>query len=148
MAEIPRYVIDASIAAKWHLKDEEHSSYALAVLNDFQEGRVELIAPRFIRYEVASAIFKAVRRQRLPIGWAYESVQAIDSWGVHLTIEDSLYYACDRAYWLGASLYDGIYVATAISAGCPLLSADDHLRRASAGKYVFYTWIADYKSPA
>ena len=63
MAEIPRYVVDASVATTWHLKDplERHVALAEQVLRDFQEARIELLAPDHIRYEVGSAILNATR---------------------------------------------------------------------------------------
>ena len=148
MADVPRYVIDASVVVKWHLSDEEHAAEALTILSDFQEGRIELLAPQLLRYEVASAIFKQMRRGRLSIEWAVDSIKSMDTWGISLLEADPLEYAADRAHWLGSSFHDGIYVATAISAGIPLISADGALRRASANRYVFFTWIEDYRSPS
>ncbi len=44
MAEVPRYVLDASVAVKWHLDDEDHAEQALAVLADYESGRISLAA--------------------------------------------------------------------------------------------------------
>src|SRR5581483_11673040 len=41
----PCYVVDASVAAKWHLNDEELQAPAHALLIDYQDGRTRLIAP-------------------------------------------------------------------------------------------------------
>ncbi len=60
-----RYVIDASVAIKWHLRDEQFVDESDALLADMLDGSAVLIAPDHIRYEVASAIHTAVRMDRL-----------------------------------------------------------------------------------
>jgi predicted nucleic acid-binding protein len=59
MAE--RFVIDASVAAKWFLKDsfEDHVELAEEVLIDALAGGVELHAPRLMSYEVCRLLWKA-----------------------------------------------------------------------------------------
>lgn len=47
---MPRYVVDASVAAKWYF-EEEHSIEAARLLTD---DDVQLLAPDFIRLEVAA----------------------------------------------------------------------------------------------
>jgi hypothetical protein len=40
-----RLVIDASVALKWRLRDEEATSQADALLDDFLAGKLELLTP-------------------------------------------------------------------------------------------------------
>jgi excisionase family DNA binding protein len=56
MRDSSRYVVDASVAAKWDLNDEEYQDPAYALLIDYQEGRTQLIAPDHLRYEVANTL--------------------------------------------------------------------------------------------
>ena len=63
--ESPRFIIDASVVTKWHLRDEQYTEQADALLTEFRDGRVHLLAPDQIRYEVASAIRAALRTKRL-----------------------------------------------------------------------------------
>ena len=58
----PRYVVDASVVVKWHLRDERDGDAADYVLDQFREGRTRLVAPVHIRDEVSSAI-------RWPSAW-------------------------------------------------------------------------------
>lgn len=44
MAEVPALVVDATIAAKWHLKDEEFVREADLVKQDHLDGKVQLVA--------------------------------------------------------------------------------------------------------
>lgn len=65
--ELPQLVIDASIATKRHLRgsEEEFLPEADRIFDDFANGRVHLIAPDHIHYEVPAAIRNAVRNYRL-----------------------------------------------------------------------------------
>ena len=60
-----RLVIDASVALKWRLRDEEATSQADALLDDFLAGKLELLTPTLFDYEIANALRVAVTRQRL-----------------------------------------------------------------------------------
>ena len=54
-------VVDASVAAKWYLPDEDYADQASALLGHFRQGKIKLVAPEQIRYEVPSAITVATR---------------------------------------------------------------------------------------
>src|SRR5687767_8584463 len=56
-------VVDASVAAKWYLRDEEHREQANHLLARLSAGRAVLAAPVQIRYEIPSAIVAANRRR-------------------------------------------------------------------------------------
>jgi predicted nucleic acid-binding protein len=60
-----RTVIDASVALKWRLRDEEATQQADALLEDFLAGKLELLTPTLFDYEIANALRVAVTRQRL-----------------------------------------------------------------------------------
>ena len=55
------WVVDASVAAKWFLKDsyEDHVDLAEEVLIELLAGDVELHAPRLMTYEVCRLLWKA-----------------------------------------------------------------------------------------
>jgi predicted nucleic acid-binding protein len=59
-SRIPAYVVDASVAAKWYLPDEPDSWHAAMLLADFRDGKIRLLAPEQVRYEVPSAIRNAL----------------------------------------------------------------------------------------
>jgi predicted nucleic acid-binding protein len=58
---MPRYVLDASVAAKWYF-EEEHSAQAAKLLAD---ERFELVAPDFIYVEVAAVAWKRATRNEI-----------------------------------------------------------------------------------
>lgn len=64
-ASANRMVVDASVATKWHLKDEDHVVIAAEVLTDLVAGCLDLVAPTHLQYEVASALVVASNRSRV-----------------------------------------------------------------------------------
>ncbi len=88
MADVQLYVVDASVAAKWFLRDEDHVATSLRVREDFEDGLTRLIAPDFIRQEVASALSKAPRRvdrpKRPTYDQAWQSVLDFDALEIEL----------------------------------------------------------------
>lgn len=66
MVEVPRYVIDASVAIKWYLSDEQQIEAANRVREEFEQGSIRLLAPLQLQHEVASAILKATRNPHRP----------------------------------------------------------------------------------
>lgn len=117
-------IIDASIAAKWFLKEED-SAQADALL----KKSLPLRAPTLIRTEVSSAIAKAVRFYSL----SDTSAKALnDLW--HQRLQKGLIkleadIAVERegfqdAVAYGHPLPDCLYIALAQQHKLPLLSAD------------------------
>ncbi len=138
MAE--RYVVDASVAAKWFLKDsfEDHVDLAEEVLIDGLAGDIELHAPRIMSYEVCRLLWKACltpsadkKSKRLdkdtacscietffdlPVAPAEATAQeAIDSLGLGVQ------------FW--KNFYDMTYLRLAETLRCRVLTADEKLLR-------------------
>ena len=122
-----RYVVDASVAARFILS-EELSDKAARVLEDFLSGRVELIAPSLVVYEVGNTLWKAVRRGLVSEEDALESFAEflkLKLWR-ELEIEEEL-GALRWGSRNDSTYYDSAYVAMAGSEGAVLLTADDGL---------------------
>ena len=64
MADIPLFVVDATVLVKWHLKDEEFAQHADLIKQDLLDGKIHLLAPDHIFAEVGSAIRKATAHLR------------------------------------------------------------------------------------
>ena len=149
MAEAPRYVLDATIANKWHLTDEEHVDIADQIRLDFEEDRIQLIAPTQLRFEVAAAILKATRnperRHRLDLQMGERILEVFQSWNILYVPSESLIMPAYRAAArYGCSYYDGLYVALAQATNTPLLHADNKLHRALADGFPLAVWIENY----
>jgi predicted nucleic acid-binding protein len=124
----PRLVLDASVAVKWYLNDEEHTREAALVLAAYTAANVTLLVPDHIRYEVASALRNAVRVKRLTGEVARRDMSNFLDLHIQSVETDSLIRAAfDYALRYDCALYDGLYLALADMARCPLVQADRHL---------------------
>lgn len=122
-----RYVVDASVAARFVL-NEDLSERAAKVLEDFINGEVELIAPTLLVYEVGNALWKAAARGLISEGEALDSFMnffKLRLWR-ELRVEESA-WALKWGAASGSTYYDSAYVAMAFSEGATLLTADDEL---------------------
>ncbi|MYB40852.1 MAG: type II toxin-antitoxin system VapC family toxin [Chloroflexi bacterium] len=126
-------VVDASVAVKWVIP-EEGSDRARALLDAAARGEARLLAPDVYVAEVANVLWKRshlVRDLRDD-----EAREALDNTLATLpTLVPSAALASqalELALAFGRSLYDCLYVALALRAGCPLVTADRRLVRAFA----------------
>lgn len=122
----PAWIVDASVATKWYLRDEKDTSKADAILHGHVEGTAPLLAPQIIRYEVTNSLLRAVRNNRIDQVYALRAtrrfhalriVEASDS-------EERLALAVELAYGMGISFYDAVYVALAEELGQQVVTAN------------------------
>ena len=144
-SSVPLYVVDASVAVKWQLRDEPDADLALAVLADFRDGHTQFVAPAQLRYEVASAIRNALRMNRLTIADGRTAISEFLAWGIPVVDDDALIGAAYlEAVRFGCSFYDGLYLALANRLGSPFVFADNHLRNALGTQFLQALWLTDY----
>ena len=124
-------VIDASVAIKWRLDDEELVSEAMLLLDRLEAGDIVLGAPRFIRYEVANSLEQARRRGRLTQDGVLASLQYYFALGIAADDDDdeTVRLASRIAGQFATSVYDALYVAYAELAGCAMITNDRRLLR-------------------
>jgi predicted nucleic acid-binding protein len=118
MAQI---VLDASVIAKLFLK-EEGSDIAVRLKDDHVEGRIEILAPSLMKYELISAL-KSKNFSKNEIKLALEVVK--DYGFSTIELDDELFdkvaeIACDY----NVSSYDASYIALAEDLGVILCTAD------------------------
>lgn len=141
-ADRPCYVLDASVAVKWFLSDESDTSQADALLADFREDRVSLVAPEHVLYEVPSAIRNSLRTGRVTVEQARLAIEKFIGWHIPTVHDDALLLsAYEVAVRFGCSYYDGLYLALAEATGFPLISADGRLRRALGDRFPLARWL-------
>ncbi len=149
---IDRLVVDASVAAKWHLpeQDEAHADRAVALLMQFQDGNLDLLAPAHIRFEVPSVLTVATIRTpvRLTPTQARAAIDAFLALPL-ITFDDSalLSAAFPLTTRYGLAYYDAVYLALAQRERALLITADRraHARIAGLPEVV---WLADWQPPA
>jgi predicted nucleic acid-binding protein len=127
---VSRFVVDASVAVKWYLP-EPHDDCAARLRH---EG-TDLGAPDLLYAEIANALWKRVRRGELTAAAAGRIVEAVS----RLPIE---VYPCRMlsgaalqiARSTGLTVYDCLYLATALLTGGVLATADRRLYEAARRK--------------
>ena len=135
-ANTPVVVLDASVAVKWLLTDEEDTAAAVGLLRRQREGRLRLLAPRQIEVEVANALRKAALAGRIATS---EAGAGLDLWltrapaSLHLVENRRLLRpALRESLRWGVSLFDALYVSLAVIAGTHLVTGDRRLLRAGS----------------
>jgi predicted nucleic acid-binding protein len=141
-----RLVIDASVALKWRLRDEEATSQADALLEDFLAGKLELLTPTLFDYEIANALRVAVTRQRLSEQDAAAALADFAQYTIvryDFTSIASLTFLVSGQYQRSA--YDSAYVALAQSQGVWFFTGDKRLYNAVGHTLTWVKWLGDYQ---
>jgi predicted nucleic acid-binding protein len=140
-------VVDASIAIKWTI-NEPDSSTALALLANWTDRGIEVLAPTLLAYEVTNALYRRVRKGDLPFDDARRGLTEV----IFKVVEFDFPENSDlnmRAMELGQQLglpaaYDSHYLALAESKECELWTADTRLWNSTGGKLAWLRWLGDY----
>jgi len=123
---VTAFVIDASVAIKWVI-DEPGTEQALLLRQH------PLSAPDLLVPECANILWKKVRRQELSQDEAMLAAGLLERADVRLEPMRALLERATRlAVALDHPAYDCMYLALAQILSCPLVTADDRLRRRTA----------------
>ena len=123
-----RCVIDASVAAKWFL-EEEFSTQARQIRDDYAADLAEVYAPSLLPYEVLNALrFSKV----FSLKELKQIAEILDGFSLSLcSFEGPLSLrAIEIADSADLSVYDASYCALAKELGFPLYTADEKLLEA------------------
>jgi predicted nucleic acid-binding protein len=120
-----RVVIDASVALKWRLRDEEATQQADMLLEDFLAGKLQLLTPTLFDYEIANALRMAVTRQRLS---EQDAAAALADFAQYTLIRYEFSGLSSRTFQLSGqhqrSAYDSAYMALAQAQGVWLFTGE------------------------
>ncbi|MBI3978194.1 MAG: type II toxin-antitoxin system VapC family toxin [Chloroflexi bacterium] len=146
MTDRPFYVVDASIVVRWYLRNEPYLAQALQVLEDYQENRINLLAPDNLRLEVAGAIRQAVTGRVVRPARGEQMLQDFLAWQIPMVaFSDLIMPAFQLSVRMGCSFYDAIYLTVAKEQQLPVIHADDRLRNALGNRFPLALWIEDYQ---
>jgi len=143
---MPRYVVDASIIAKWVLPGEPYQENAVRVKEDFTSGTVELCAPYFVVEETANALWRAIKLERISEEDAEEALEALNDMRIELhgvtwaQASQELDIACK----LDLTVYDASYLLLANKTKSSLITADKKLYE-KAGKHFRIIHVEEYQ---
>jgi len=140
------YVVDASVVAKWILVKEEHQENAIKIKNDYVAKRVGLSSLDFVVEEVANALWKAYRLERISRDDAVEAMKVLGSMGIelHRLSWSQVAEAMGIAFDLGTTVYDASYVYLSDELGLPLITADRRLYDVAKNSFKV-VYIGDYQ---
>lgn len=122
--------MDASVAIKWlsPFRLEVLAPEARGLLDSWQQGAIQLIAPDLIWLEVANAHWKAVRQNRCTSSDAQTSLLALHAQELPtVPAEQFIDLALRIALQHGRTVYDSLYVALAVTLNSELITADEKL---------------------
>jgi len=138
-------VVDASVALKFQFHDEEAVGPATLLLTHYVEGKIDLIAPSLLPYEILSAIHVAINRKKIEEAVGYKAVSYLVSLGIHLHEFDELIEMTFKlARKHGLSPYDCCYLALAERTKCNFITGDRRLYISCQNKFRRIKWIGDY----
>jgi predicted nucleic acid-binding protein len=118
-----RHVVDASVVASWYF-EEPLTAKAETLL----EGPGELLAPDLLHLEIARLLFDRVARVEIGEATADRILAELRVVPFALTPAlDLAPAALSLALRTNLPVTEGFYLALAIHAGCPFVTADRHL---------------------
>jgi predicted nucleic acid-binding protein len=121
------YIVDASVAFKWYLVEEDNE-IAGRILLAAQRKEVSLFAPDLLAIEVANIAWKRYRRDELSAEEACGVADDILGAPIaYIGSETLLHHATDLATRFGCTVYDSLYLALAEAYDAVLVTADRRL---------------------
>lgn len=136
VANVKTLVLDASVIVKW-FNQEEHTDKALRAKELYQRGRLELVEPELVRYELGNSLRYnpsfGVEDVRIAL-FALEKLQL----AMRPLSGELARRTVDAAYLYGLTLYDSSYVALAEMVESILYTADAEVVAKVSKPYVKY----------
>jgi len=133
LATHARYILDASVAAKWFTRHEEPDrEKALALRDRHRRRHCRLVLPEFGLIEVMNAIRFSRRAVEADTSAALAALTDLQL-DIVPADWDLLRKATAVAWTYRTSVYDAVYVALAERVGFPLLTADEELVKKMKG---------------
>ena len=136
--------VDASVVIDF-LIPGPFSASALTMLRNWQSGRVAIIAPLLLAYEVTSVLRSAVYRERIGTERGDEAFAQFRQLPIRYLSRDEV---VPVAWQMSKSLnrsraYDTTYLAVARLNGCDFWTADKRLYNAVSSSLGWVRWIEE-----
>lgn len=137
-------IIDASVAVKWFLRDEQLDAEAVLTRDAMLDDRIRAAAPSILWSEVAHAIVGAVRRQRLEENEARQLAARFIRVRPAIELDEvDPDEAVHRALRTGVSAYDAQYLILSAKLGQTVLTADGGLLEQGRAHGYDVVWLGD-----
>lgn len=138
-----KLVVDASVALKWQLDDEECVPQAIALRDDCLKKSIEMCAPTLWLYEVTNGFIVASWRGRFPSAEVSQALDDLFALGIKLRTPDPQRVAA-LALAHKITAYDSAYLASAEQENCDLWTGDVEFYHAVSKKLRWVRWIGEY----
>jgi predicted nucleic acid-binding protein len=140
-------VVDTSVAIKWAIKEED-SHIALALLSEWTDKGLIILAPGLLSYETTNVLHQRVRKGQLSLREAQTALIEIIFDLITFDFADTP-DLCDRAIQLAQQFglpatYDAQYLALAESKACEFWTADLRMWNSLQGKLAWVHWMPNY----
>ena len=139
------WVVDASVATKWYLQDEDWADEARALWNRYEERHLEIFAPHVSRHEVGNSINVAAWLGRISGEQAWPHIENYLRSGISLERDPDwlLKQAAAVGLTYRISFYDATYIALAEHLGTNFVTDDRKLHAAIAHALPFVVLLAN-----
>lgn len=135
-------IVDASVILRALFPDEDQAQ-AQALIRDHVMGRVELIAPTLLLYDLTNAVVQARRRGRISDEQARNVLLSFE--GLKITLRPvNWQQILPLALRFDRSAYDAAYLALAEKTGQALITGDRRLYNAVHEHLDWVQWLRDY----
>jgi len=141
---LERAVLDASVVLKWYLSDEQDGEKALSLLGEYVSGKLNILAPSLLEYEVVNGLIIAKRRGRIEEEKLLTAIYGFLNLEIVLKnfsmFSDKTLHYC-KVY--NRSIYDASYLALAREEGVPLITSDSGIYNAVRKDIEWVKWLGD-----
>jgi predicted nucleic acid-binding protein len=141
MAEL---VLDSGVAIKWFVP-EPYTAKADQIFADYQSNTISLLAPDLIYAEFGNIVWKKRMFQGLNPTLAEDTIKKFHVIRFTIIPASSL---LDEAYLLAIAhrrtVYDMLYLALSLRAGCQFVTADEKLVNAIGSAFTNVIWLANW----
>jgi predicted nucleic acid-binding protein len=139
-------VVDASVGVKWFLPSgrEPFAEDAAQLLHAYVRSQVNFLVPDIFWAEIANAAWKAARRGELSAANTTPAVSSITALRIpSISSSELLPHALAIALAFKQTVYDGLYVALAVTSSTHLITADERLADSLAARFPV-KWLGGY----
>lgn len=145
-----KVVVDASIALKWTVREHD-SDAALALLADWSNTEVAVLAPTLLASEVTNILYRRVKNGELPFNEAKSGLEAI----IFPAITFDLIHTHTSGFFVRilelasqfklSAAYDAHYLALAEREQCEFWTADERLYNSVKVQIAWIRLMSNYQ---
>jgi len=135
-------IVDASVILSAFFPDEDQAQ-AQSLIREHVMGRVPLVAPTLLLYEVTNAVVQARRRGRISDEQAGKILTSFEGLGIDLR-PVTWQQVLPLALRFDRSAYDAAYLALAETSEQSLITGDRRLYNAVHEHLDWVQWMGDY----